>query len=117
MKPLQNVTKFRSPKELSKKLTVTPQCDKFCKTIYATHVNRTLKRAAKQFKSKYVSPTRNQSDMYYHDCRTSYCNEGCYGITPFFTEIKNGFEKKYTKKMIAALKRKGAISGCKYEQF
>jgi hypothetical protein len=63
------------------------------------------------------------NDLLYRDCKKSSCNATCDGYVfndkkgeqKFHSEIKNGFQKKYTKKNIKMMKKKGAQSGCLYD--
>ena len=110
-------------KQFYKTLKSTKSCDRFCKSS-ALNIEKFSKKAAKSHGYTYKKPSKTLNDSYYRDCRKSFCNESCKGYMfndkkreqKFNSEIKNGFQKKYTKKNIKMLKKKGAVSGCLYNE-
>jgi hypothetical protein len=87
------------------------------------NTDKFLKKQAKRHGYTYKKNSKSMDDIFYRGCRKSSCNASCDGYMfrdkkgeqKFYSEIKNGFHKKYTKKNIKTMKKRGAISGCLYD--
>lgn len=98
-----------------KSLKSTKRCDALCK--------QNIKKMNRKFANRlepYI-PTKSENEKNYQDCRRMICNKPCNNVLVYATpqekedfkkEIKNGFHKKLTRKYIAKLKKRGALSGC-----
>jgi hypothetical protein len=102
-------------KKIMKSLKSTKKCDSLCKR-YIKKLNRRFSQRAEPY-----IPSKKENEINYQDCRRMYCNEPCNGVllygspeekVAFQKEIKHGFHKNYTRKRIAELKKRGALSGC-----
>ena len=98
-----------------KTLKSTKRCDALCKQ-YLKKLNRRFSQRAEPY-----IPTKRANEKNYQDCRRMICNEPCNGVllyaTPqekkdFKKEIKHGFHKNLTRRQVANLKKRGALSGC-----
>ena len=102
-------------RKIMKTLKSTKRCDALCKQ-YLKKLNRKFANRLEPY-----IPTKSENEENYQDCRRLVCNEPCNGAllygspqeqVEFLKEIKNGFHKNYTRKQVATLKKKGALSGC-----
>jgi len=89
--------------------TAKNTCKRFCKPL-------SLKKY-KQFAKKHKSYSNISKEIIYNSYIKSYCNPKCKGYTNimgrrFRKTIKNGFSKEFSNNQIAAMKAKGAESGC-----
>lgn len=102
-------------RKVMKTLKSTKRCDALCKQ-YIKQLNRKFANRLEPY-----IPTNSENEENYQDCRRLMCNEPCNGAllygspqeqTEFLKEIKHGFHKKLTRKHVAKLKKKGALSCC-----
>jgi hypothetical protein len=111
-------------KKLNKSIKNKPglkKCEQFCKNDYVVEINRLEEKDAKKYNFPYRPPTKKTDFIKYKNCKQVFCNEKCDCYYPsiynktqkdFKKNIKNGFQKTYSKKKVDVLKKKGALSGC-----
>jgi len=102
-------------RKVMKTLKSTKRCDALCKQ-YIKKLNRKFAQRLEPY-----IPTKSENEENYQDCRRAMCNKPCHGAllygspeeqAAFQKEIKNSFHKNFTRKQIARLKKRGALSGC-----
>jgi hypothetical protein len=102
-------------RKVMKTLKSTKRCDALCKQ-YLKKLNRKFLQRAEPY-----IPTKSANEENYQDCRRFMCNEPCNDIllygspqeqVAYQKEIKNSFHKNFTRKQVAQLKKRGALSGC-----
>jgi hypothetical protein len=111
----------KTKKNTSKNNTLA-KCDQFCKNR-VTSINNKYKTRAKKLNYHYTEPKKRDIKFMQDLCMKSFCNqEKC--VYPNEPEqyaqfrnktIQDGFHKKYKSAAVTALKEKGALSGCVYE--
>ena len=93
------------------------KCESFCKNDYAVKMQKVYERIHKKYN---IPPKRHTNKKRnFKLCKKTYCNKTCSGfdegdILFFDPKIRNGFETRYSKKMIKKLKHRGALSACIY---
>jgi hypothetical protein len=101
------------------------KCEEFCENDYIKETDRIFENIMKKYKLPVKKrSSKNEKDMKYikmMQCKKYFCNPTCEGYNflgnkkkanSYRKKIKDGFTKKYTKKMIDEFKKKGALSGC-----
>lgn len=97
----------------------TRKCAHFCKKDYVpTKFNKFYNKSSKQF-LRDLSP-QEKTEYFQNEtnsCKMSYCNPKCDGFSDQLKNLKrkNGFRTTYSKKRVAELKKRGALSGCIYD--
>ena len=109
---------YTRSKKLVKKLNKTlthnelQKCNKFCKS-YTVELDRREKKGSIKYNVLYRPPTKEENEFAFNTCKKTFCNSECEGFDKQFkNKIRDSFQVGYSKKKIAALKHKGAISGC-----
>ena len=96
------------------------KCENFCKQDYLVEMNKKFKKSCKKYIILYQKPNKLENNLTVKSCKKSFCNKTCKGYDlmgkdmekKFLKKIKNGFQKTYSSKDVALLKKKGAESGC-----
>ncbi len=97
----------------------TRKCSDFCKKDYVPYLyNKFYNKSSKHFLHAMPrSRKKNYMDLTNQVCKLTYCNPKCSGLSDQLKHLKrkNGFRTAYSKKRVTALKKRGALSGCMYD--
>lgn len=97
----------------------TRKCTQFCKKEYVPYLfNKFYNKKSKHFLHAMPSDRKkNYIETSNKLCKMTYCNPKCVGLSDQLQHLKrkNGFRTAYSKKRVNALKKRGALSGCMYD--